>query len=96
MSKTVKCPKWGCDGVGIPVDTKKNSHSAKHLLATQQVVSSDLSVPLSVLLPELKAKMARQSLCVQSAVTFGKRKYNHKAELLLCLYFSFDEYIQVQ
>lgn len=24
MSKPVKCLRWGCDGVGIPVDTKKN------------------------------------------------------------------------
>nr|DAP73892.1 MAG TPA: optinuerin [Caudoviricetes sp.] len=23
MSKYVKCPSFGCDGVGIPVDTKK-------------------------------------------------------------------------
>lgn len=22
MSK-VKCPKWGCDGIGMPIDTKK-------------------------------------------------------------------------
>ncbi len=35
MSKTVKCPKWGCDGVGIPVIPRKNSHSVKHLLVTQ-------------------------------------------------------------
>lgn len=35
MSKTVKCPKFGCDGVGIPVDTKKNSHSVRHLSVTQ-------------------------------------------------------------
>lgn len=31
MSKTVKCPKWGCDGVGIPVDTKKKFSFGKHL-----------------------------------------------------------------
>ncbi|HJC65325.1 MAG TPA: hypothetical protein H9931_01205 [Candidatus Enterocloster excrementigallinarum] len=23
MAKTVKCPRWGCNGIGIPVDTKK-------------------------------------------------------------------------
>lgn len=84
MSKTVKCPKWGCDGVGIPVDTKKKFSFGKALVGN------------SVLLPELKAKTAKQSLCVQSVVTFGKRKYNHKAEFLLCLYFSFNKYVQVQ
>nr|DAX73028.1 MAG TPA: RNA polymerase-like protein [Caudoviricetes sp.]DAZ25786.1 MAG TPA: RNA polymerase-like protein [Caudoviricetes sp.]DAZ69781.1 MAG TPA: RNA polymerase-like protein [Caudoviricetes sp.] len=32
MSKTVKCPKWGCDGVGIPVDTKKKFSFGKALV----------------------------------------------------------------
>ena len=35
MSKTVKCPKWGCDGVGIPVDTKKKFSFGK-TFQTQQ------------------------------------------------------------
>ncbi len=32
MSKTVKCPKWGCDGVGIPADTKKKFSLGKCLV----------------------------------------------------------------
>lgn len=23
MARKIKCPKWGCNGVGVPVDTKK-------------------------------------------------------------------------
>lgn len=23
MAKTIKCPRWGCNGIGTPVDTKK-------------------------------------------------------------------------
>lgn len=32
MSKTVKCPRWGCDGVGIPVDTKKKFSFGKAIV----------------------------------------------------------------
>ena len=32
MSKTVKCPKWGCDGVGVPVDTKKKFSFTKAII----------------------------------------------------------------
>lgn len=32
MSKKIKCPKWGCDGVGIPVDTKKKFSFSKSLV----------------------------------------------------------------
>lgn len=28
----VKCPKWGCDGVGMPVDTKKKFSVGKALV----------------------------------------------------------------
>lgn len=31
MSKTVKCPKFFCDGVGIPVDTKKKFSFGKSI-----------------------------------------------------------------
>ena len=31
MSKVVKCPKWGCGGIGIPVDTKKKFSFGKSL-----------------------------------------------------------------
>ena len=31
MSKTVKCPCWGCDGIGVPVDTKKKFSVGKSL-----------------------------------------------------------------
>lgn len=29
MAKTVKCPCWGCNGVGIPVSTKKKFSMGK-------------------------------------------------------------------
>ena len=32
MSKTVKCPKLGCDGIGIPVDTKKKFSFSKAII----------------------------------------------------------------
>lgn len=32
MSKTVRCPKWGCSGVGIPADTKKKFSFGKALV----------------------------------------------------------------
>ena len=32
MSKTIKCPKWGCSGIGIPVDTKKKFSFSKALV----------------------------------------------------------------
>lgn len=45
MSKTVKCPKWGCDGVGIPVDTKKKFSFGKalsHFLFTYHLIALNL------------------------------------------------------
>lgn len=32
MAKTVKCPSWGCGGVGIPVDTKKKFSFGKAIV----------------------------------------------------------------
>ena len=32
MSKTIRCPRWTCDGVGIPVDTKKKFSVGKSLV----------------------------------------------------------------
>lgn len=32
MAKTIKCPAWGCDGVGIPADTKKKFSVGKALV----------------------------------------------------------------
>lgn len=32
MSKTIRCPKWGCNGVGIPADTKKKFSVGKALV----------------------------------------------------------------
>jgi hypothetical protein len=32
MSKTIKCPSWGCDGIGIPADTKKKFSVTKALV----------------------------------------------------------------
>lgn len=29
---TVKCPKWNCDGIGMPVDTKKKFSFGKALV----------------------------------------------------------------
>lgn len=52
MSKTVKCPKFGCDGVGIPVDTKKKFSFGKALVGNTVGGLFGLSVPLSVLLPD--------------------------------------------
>ena len=23
MGKTIKCPRWTCEGIGVPIDTKK-------------------------------------------------------------------------
>lgn len=31
MGKTVKCPKWGCNGIGVPVDTKKKFSLGKSI-----------------------------------------------------------------
>lgn len=31
MSKMIKCPRWGCDGAGIPADTKKKFSVGKAL-----------------------------------------------------------------
>lgn len=28
----IKCPRWGCDGVGIPVDTKKKFSFSKSII----------------------------------------------------------------
>jgi len=32
MAKTIKCPVWGCDGIGIPADTKKKFSMSKALV----------------------------------------------------------------
>ena len=32
MSKTIICPKWGCNGVGIPIDTKKKFSFTKSIV----------------------------------------------------------------
>lgn len=32
MPKTVKCPCWGCDGIGIPADTKKKFSFGKAIV----------------------------------------------------------------
>lgn len=29
MAGKIKCPSWGCDGVGIPIDTKKKFSMGK-------------------------------------------------------------------
>lgn len=44
----------------------------------------------------IKGKNGKTKFVCSKCVTFGKRKYNHKAEFLLCLYFSFNKYVQVQ
>lgn len=32
MSKTIKCPSWTCDGIGVPVDTKKKFSFGKAIV----------------------------------------------------------------
>lgn len=32
MSKTIKCPNWGCGGIGIPADTKKKFSFGKAIV----------------------------------------------------------------
>jgi hypothetical protein len=32
IMKSVKCPKWGCNGIGIPADTKKKFSVGKALV----------------------------------------------------------------
>ena len=32
MSKTIKCPRFGCDGVGVPADTKKKFSFGKAIV----------------------------------------------------------------
>ena len=32
MAKTIKCPRWGCNGVGIPIDTKKKFSFTKSIV----------------------------------------------------------------
>ncbi len=32
MAKTIKCPNWGCGGVGMPVDTKKKFSFGKSIV----------------------------------------------------------------
>ena len=32
MAKKIKCPTWGCDGIGIPADTKKKFSLTKCLV----------------------------------------------------------------
>ena len=32
MAKTIKCPSWGCDGIGIPADTKKKFSFGKAIV----------------------------------------------------------------
>lgn len=32
MAKTIKCPKWGCDGIGMPADTKKKFSFTKSIV----------------------------------------------------------------
>jgi len=32
MSKRIKCPKWGCNGIGIPIDIKKKFSVSKSLV----------------------------------------------------------------
>lgn len=34
MSKTVKCPSWGCNGIGIPVETKKKFSLGKGVVGS--------------------------------------------------------------
>ena len=32
MAKKIKCPSWGCDGIGVPVDTKKKFSLGKAIV----------------------------------------------------------------
>lgn len=32
MAKTIKCPSWTCDGIGMPADTKKKFSFGKALV----------------------------------------------------------------
>jgi len=34
MSKTAKCPKWGCNGIGMPIDTKKKFSWGKAIVGS--------------------------------------------------------------
>lgn len=78
MAKTIKCPIWGCDGVGIPADTKKKFSMGKALVGN--TVGGLAFGPvglLLVLLLELKAKEAKPLLCVQNVAGFLKLKYKN-------------------
>lgn len=32
MAKVITCPSWGCDGIGMPVDTKKKFSFGKAIV----------------------------------------------------------------
>lgn len=44
MSKKIRCPRWGCNGVGIPVDTKKKFSFTKSIVGN--VVGDALGGPV--------------------------------------------------
>lgn len=43
MTKKIKCPHWGCNGVGIPIDTEKKFSFTKGIVGG--VVGSVLGGP---------------------------------------------------
>ena len=71
MSKTVKCPKWGCDGVGIPVDTKKKFSFGKALVGN--TVGGLFGPVGAVLSLRIVVRAASTSLRMQSTTSsWGK------------------------
>lgn len=76
MSKAIKCPKWGCSGIGIPADTKKKFSFGKALVGN--TVGGLLGGPVGAVVGAatgIKGKMEKQNLCVLSAELYLKRKY---------------------
>ena len=97
MSKTIKCPKWGCDGVGIPVDTKKKFSFGKALVGN---TVGGLFGPVGAVVGTatgIKGKNGKTKfVCSKCGNVWEKKIYFIGAEFLLCLYFSFNKYVQVQ
>ena len=76
MSKSIKWPRWGCSGIGIPVDTKKKFSFSKALVGnTIGAIFGPVTAAIGMA-NGIHGKMAKQNLYVQNVGKFLNEKYN--------------------
>ena len=71
------CPRWSCDGVGIPVDTKKKFSFGKALVGN--TVGGFLMGPAGAVLEQqqgLKERTEKRNLFAQNVEKKLRKKYN--------------------